>query len=104
MRIKKIIIILSVVLLVVVGVMLGFFLTGESVKTAEDAAAIAQEYISRRYEDKYSECVIGSVCLEEDTWVVAFIDKRSPYMAGGGYPMVFINENNDNLIWCLLQK
>lgn len=104
MRIKAIIITLSVVLFVVVGGLIAFFLTGESVKTAEDAAIIAQEYISRRYGDKYSECVIGSVCLEEDTWVVAFRDKKTIYIAGGGYPTVFINENNDRLIWCLLQK
>ena len=103
---KVIIITLFVALFIIVAGLGVFFLTGESVETAEEASAISQEYISRRYGDKYSEDVISDVYLEENIWVVAYrnASDEAIYMAGGGSPKVYINQNNDRLIWCLLQK
>ena len=98
---KVIIIILSVVLLVIVG---AFVFIGKPTNTREDATIKAQEYVLKRYDNKFSECTVLDVSLEENTWVVSFGEEESIYMAGGGYPMVFINKNNDKLIWSLLQK
>lgn len=103
---KKLLVILCIILVIMIGGILCASLNGEQVSEAEKASVLAQQYITNYYGDKYSHLVIGSVSTEEDMWVVEFIDKseEAEYRAGGGSPIVYINKNNDKMIWCLFSK
>ena len=101
MKLMVVTVIISVVSLIVIG---GIVFIGEPINTKEEATIRAQEYVLKRYGDEFSECVVFDVSLEENNWVVSFGKEKNIYMAGGGYPVVVINKNNDKLIWSLLSK
>ena len=103
---KKVFFVLCTILLMSIGGIFCISIKGEQVSVAEEASALAQRYITKCYGDKYSHLDIGSITTEEDMWIVEFIDnsEEAKYRAGGGSPVVYINKNNDRIIWCLFSK
>lgn len=79
---------------------------GEEVLTSDEAEAIALNYVSKINNGKFTDCEIIGTEYENGIWLVGFGSTKEEYkyMAGGGFPVVFIDETNSRNITHLYQK
>ena len=106
MKIKVLLIFVFVFLLAFPTV--AFISQGERVETSAEAEAIALRYENNldNYNNRYPDCEIIGTKLVNGVWQVGFGSTKEEYkyMAGGGFPVVFIDETNSRNITHLYQK
>ncbi len=86
--------------------LIAFISKGEEVLTSDEAEAIALNYVSNINNGEFTDCEIIGTKYENGIWQVGFGSTKEEYkyMAGGGFPVVFIDETNNRNTTHLYQK
>lgn len=75
-----------------------------SVDNGKQALAIAQEYVTEKYQHAFNDYNM-IVVLYEDIWYVAYQPSAlGDYSMGGGGPQVEIAQRTGEILQCSLQK